>query len=241
MTDDLTPEERDALKNLPRERMPSAGLEDRVVGAIRDRGFIAPKRPARVVRITRSRVAGLLAACLVLMIGAYSIGLRRGVDNSVLRNIEPRPESGRVQPSVSPVRESRTDAPATVADERVSNEKPQLEWSLKENQLAKSKDVKQEPAAGRAAPEEKSAGKISESAPAADALSAEPRAAKAPASFQALKSEAQPIVHPSRTFILNGSTWIIDAPDSVRVIEDEQGRMLLIYTSDGVIRIRSAH
>jgi hypothetical protein len=87
MTDELTPQEREALQGLPRERMPSAALEERVVGAMRARGFVAA-RPSRVVRITNSRVAGLLAACIVLIVGAYAIGLHRGGDNPVLRSVE---------------------------------------------------------------------------------------------------------------------------------------------------------
>ena len=87
--DELTPEEREALAHLPRERMPSAGLEDRVVAAMRERGHLS-RKPARVIRLSTSRGAGLLAACLVLMIGAYSIGLRRGVNDEVLKNVEPR-------------------------------------------------------------------------------------------------------------------------------------------------------
>jgi len=79
--DDLTPEEREALSSLPRERTPSAGLEDRVVAAMREHGHIA-RKPARVIRLTTSRVAGLLAACVVLVIGAYSIGLNRGVNRN---------------------------------------------------------------------------------------------------------------------------------------------------------------
>jgi hypothetical protein len=42
------------------------------------------------------------------------------------------------------------------------------------------------------------------------------------------------------TYQLDGKTVFVEAPDSVRVVEDEQGRMLLIYTSDGIIRIRLA-
>jgi hypothetical protein len=41
------------------------------------------------------------------------------------------------------------------------------------------------------------------------------------------------------TFVLDGSPLTVEA-DSVRVTEDEQGRMLIIYTPDGIIRIRLA-
>ena len=40
------------------------------------------------------------------------------------------------------------------------------------------------------------------------------------------------------TFHLNGKTVVLDVPENVRVVEDEQGKVLLIYTSDGIIRIR---
>jgi hypothetical protein len=44
----------------------------------------------------------------------------------------------------------------------------------------------------------------------------------------------------TRTFALNGGTLVVDAPDSLRIVTGEQGRTLLIYTRDGVIRIRLA-
>jgi len=81
MTDELTPHEKELLKGLPRERMP-VGLEGRVVEAMREHGFLAKRR--RAIVITNSRVAGLLAACVALMIGAYSIGLHRGGGDQVI-------------------------------------------------------------------------------------------------------------------------------------------------------------
>ena len=81
MTDELTPEEREALKNLPRERMP-VGLEGRVVDAMRERGFLA--RPRRTVVITNSRIAGVIAASLALIVTAYSIGLYIGAGEPFL-------------------------------------------------------------------------------------------------------------------------------------------------------------
>lgn len=82
MTDELTPEEREALKSLPRERMPSADLEGRVVGALRGRGVLS-KRKRRTIEITSSRVVGLVAACAALVIGGYSVGLNRGESESL--------------------------------------------------------------------------------------------------------------------------------------------------------------
>ena len=75
MSDELTPEETEALKNLPRERMP-VGLEGRVVDAMREHGFLAKRR--RAIVLTNTRAAGVLAAGVALLIGAYSIGLHRG-------------------------------------------------------------------------------------------------------------------------------------------------------------------
>ena len=75
MSDELTPEERKAIDSLPRERMP-AGLEGRVVDAMRDHGFLAKRR--RMIMLTNTRAAGVLAAGVALIVGAYSFGLHRG-------------------------------------------------------------------------------------------------------------------------------------------------------------------
>ena len=46
--EELTEEERDALAALPRERVPPAQLEERVVGALRAEGLLGERRrPAR--------------------------------------------------------------------------------------------------------------------------------------------------------------------------------------------------
>ena len=276
MTDELTPEERDALKNLPRERMPSAGLEDRVVGAMRERGILAATRPGRVVRMTTGRMAGLLAASFALMIGAYSIGLHRGGDNEVIRSVQPvtPPVVDKIQTSEAPglradrpatpeVREpeadakfakqsseptaglERQDAPATLSvpaappekKEKASEESARLEWSLKD------------------------ADALQESAPAAQTETASPalqtrggrsddgrrRTAEPPApaarrtlAYKSTVRSAAPSGARERSFRLGDTALFVEAPDSVRIIEDTQGRMLLIYTSDGLIRIRLA-
>ena len=75
MTEEWTPEERKALDELPRERMP-AGLEGRVVDAMRERGLLAKRR--HVIELTRGRAAAVLAAGVAFIMGAYSIGLHRG-------------------------------------------------------------------------------------------------------------------------------------------------------------------
>jgi hypothetical protein len=252
--DDLTPEEREALSRLPRERTPSAGLEDRVVAAMREKGHIA-RKPARVIRLTTSRVAGLLAACLVLMIGAYSIGLRGRVSHEVLRNIEPQPRSdagsavmstreeetsgGVKPPSTLGHVENQAVAPANEPEAQfVDKTAPAFQPKLNVPQLAPTKDEKK---ASRKPQDEVAesmqktfAQGLNQGVPGATDLAA-PSAAPMPAQLRAKAMEAAPT---SRTFALHGGTLIVDAPDSLRIVTDEQGRTLLIYTSDGVIRIR---
>jgi hypothetical protein len=68
-----TPAEKNALEMLPRDRMPSTGLEDRVVGALRDRGvLVTPRR--RVIELTARRIATIAAACIVLLAVAFTLG-----------------------------------------------------------------------------------------------------------------------------------------------------------------------
>lgn len=70
---ELTPAEKKALEMLPRDRMPGAGLEDRVVGALRDRGvLVAPRR--RVIELTARRIATVVAACIVLLVVGFAFG-----------------------------------------------------------------------------------------------------------------------------------------------------------------------
>jgi len=71
--DDLTPFEDDMMKSLPKERMPSAPLEDRVVGALQDRGVLRG-RSRRSVELTPGRIAGVLAASLALLVGGFALG-----------------------------------------------------------------------------------------------------------------------------------------------------------------------
>lgn len=266
MTDELTPDERDALKNLPRERTPSAGLEDRVVAAMREHGHLA-RKPARVVRITHTRVAGLLAACLVLMVGAYSIGLHRRVDDSVLRKIEPggnanpsnfserssgasrETGAGLRPPAVSEESSPRTDTPSmpeplSAPSQRASDEAlakrnaPPLEWKLNAVPLVAPGDAKKEKAVKNDGVAKSMAETFSDQLSSKDAAPAPASKAAAPARLQS--GAVAESVKPSRTFALKGGTLVVDAPDSVRVVQDAQGRTLLIYTSEGIIRIRLA-
>jgi hypothetical protein len=70
---ELTPSEKEALETLPRDRMPSAALEDRVVGALRDGGVLAPPQ-RRVIELTARRIASVVAASLALLAGGFALG-----------------------------------------------------------------------------------------------------------------------------------------------------------------------
>jgi hypothetical protein len=255
--DELTPEEREAMARLPRERMPSAGLEDRVVAAMRERGHLV-RKPARVIRLTTSRVAGLLAACLVLMIGAYSIGIHNGVNNEVLKNVTPpnttelsresvrHEELGTPPPMLLGKTQSEETSPAREPEAQfIEKQAPPFEPKLNVPQIAVAKDLKKEKRAKAdrvndamtesfsdrlSSQEEKPAPATDLSAPSSPPMQAQTRAGSAKKTG----------IWNSRTFAVNGGTLIVDAPDSVRVEADEQGRMLLIYTSDGIIRVRLA-
>ena len=264
MTDELTPEEKEAFDKLPRERMP-VGLEERVVGAMREHGFLAKRR--RVFELTGGRVAGVLAASVALMFGAYSIGLHRGGGEEALRAVAPmgtqapgslaptplapaeEVEQGRVQTQpvdaakpegqrlesqdalkteglakersrsneAQPADQAQAPVPST-GEERFDESKKDLVWQLtptEEEQLTTEKSVASDAVAPRAEPTRAPSGL------AAPQMSAAPETARRPF-----------------TFLLDGKKVVIEAPDSVRVVEDKRGRILLIYTSDGVIRIR---
>jgi len=255
--DELTPEEREALAHLPRERTPSAGLEDRVVAAMREHGHLA-RKPARVIRLTTSRVAGLLAACLVLMIGAYSIGLHRGVSDEVLTKVEPQVQSFSEQTASQEIEATRgavklgrvtgNEASKTVEPEAdfVDKKAPPFEPpKLNVPQLASRKDAKEEKKAKADEVNEAMAQSFSDRLSAETSQPAGATDLAAPMS-PPMASQMRPkaVLDESaehwRSFALNSGTLIVDAPDSVRVETDGQGRTLLIYTSNGVIRVRLA-
>ena len=71
--EELTPSEKKALETLPKERMPSAGLEERVVSSLRERGVLLA-RGRRVIRLSAARLAGAVAAAIVLVIGGFTMG-----------------------------------------------------------------------------------------------------------------------------------------------------------------------
>ena len=79
MTDDeLTPQERDALASLPKEKAPSALLEERVVGSLRQHGLLGSREGHRFIRFTAWRIAGAIAACAVLVLSSFALGFRAG-------------------------------------------------------------------------------------------------------------------------------------------------------------------
>lgn len=261
MTDELTPEEREALESLPRERMPSAALEERVVGAMRARGFVAA-RPSRVVRITNSRVAGLMAACIVLIVGAYAIGLHRGGDNPVLRSVAlPQRDAGSMKESnelSTPAQKKETVRESARAKQLSTPPAPSTDAHAARGAVSEFKeDVqerKAEPDVGRA--DEPATDKLAKDVSRENEVTApsqkHQKAAAPPAlrpstmafsnSLQAQRAEesAAPAGPREQSFTLGGSKLVIEAPDSVRVVRDDRGRWLLIYTSDGLIRIRLA-
>jgi hypothetical protein len=70
--DDLTPDERRAFETLPREQMPGADLEDRVVGALMRRRLLRRRR--RVFELTRFRLAAAVAASIAFVVGGFALG-----------------------------------------------------------------------------------------------------------------------------------------------------------------------
>jgi hypothetical protein len=248
MTDELKPELKEAMKNLPRERMPS-GLEAKVTGAMRDHGFLPRRR--RTVAVTGGRVAGLLAACVALMIGAYSIGLHRGGGDAVLplgvapmerdagnatlerpakrQEVKSPPPEQSVSAEEKPRRDRLADADA---ERRAATPEPEVkEETVLSKRPADVQNVERTREKDGAAEGLASA---DEAAPAREALTSQSEAPSAP-------SSVAPRMLPVPLLMLGDLPVVVDAPDSVRVTQDERGQMILIYTSDGIIRIRPAH
>jgi hypothetical protein len=252
MSDELTPEERDALKNLPRERTPAAGLEERVVGAMRERGFLARRR--RAIEITGGRLAGVLAASVALLIGAYSIGVHVGGDSVPLPAVATLQRDNRVVGT--PTGEARQSNEAANEPAAGGAQRPAASDADKGRAAEPAEKKAPAPATPPARAEERNQAltrnleaEMSRAAAKQEAIVSEPAdAASAQGSLKAadrprLQSAAQAVIAPKAplTFLLNGVPILVEAPDSVRVSEDAQGRILLIYTSDGIIRIRLAN
>jgi hypothetical protein len=74
---ELTPQEKQAFETLPRDKMPSAALEDRVVGALQKRGALEAPR-GRVVVLNARRVVAVVAASVALLAGGFAMGQWEG-------------------------------------------------------------------------------------------------------------------------------------------------------------------
>jgi hypothetical protein len=72
---ELSDSEKKALGELPRECVPSRSLEERVVRALRERGFLKPHR-RHLVELTGWRIAAAAAACMVLLATGFLLGQR---------------------------------------------------------------------------------------------------------------------------------------------------------------------
>jgi hypothetical protein len=72
--DDLTPDLRNELAALPRERDPGRLLEERTVRALRERGMIEAPAGGRVRRIPRAWLGGAVAAGIALFASGLALG-----------------------------------------------------------------------------------------------------------------------------------------------------------------------
>ncbi|MCG6956201.1 MAG: hypothetical protein LJF04_09430, partial [Gemmatimonadetes bacterium] len=83
--EDLTAEEREALRALPREMIPPAALEDRVASALRADGLLRSVQPGRRIGTGPRRAyawAGAAAAAIALFASGMVVG-QRSVTRSV--------------------------------------------------------------------------------------------------------------------------------------------------------------
>jgi len=281
MSDELTPEERAAFESLPRERMP-AGLEAKVVDAMREHGFLAKRR--RVIELSRGRVAGVLAASVALVIVGYSLGLHEGRGREIFVPAETltarEPEAPKYTELAPPSTKEDNQAPTENDKDRqadvpsVGAVEPQvLEQDLKKEQASapeasradESREQASEALSDRPADAAPKLSRLStldvranrvenqaapapaspreEQSPKTMALSRQPSAGSdsATRSKAALRTESFSVAEPRQTLTFNwdGQTFQLEA-DSVRVVEDQWGRTLHIYTSEGIIRIRLA-
>ena len=275
MSDELTPQEKAAFESLPRERMP-AGLEAKVVGAMREHGFLTKQR--RVIELSRGRVAGVLAASVALVIVGYSLGLHEGRGREMIVPTETTPTSEPAAPKYAehgippateaPQQAPKADAPTdddAAASRELKKEKvptaPEVS-ALQANEMAEPAAELQTrydqltdaaPRQSRDAEVDLRARRVDNTASPAPATAREEQSIKALSrvpsagsdsgarSKSALRPESFSVAESRKaiTFSWDGQTFELEA-DSVRVFEDQWGRTLHIYTSEGVIRIRLA-
>jgi len=256
MSDELTPREKELLAKHPRDRMP-LGLEGRVVDAMREKGFLSKRR--RTIAITNSRVASLVAACVALIIGAYSIGLHRGGELLTPTTMEP---DARVE--APPVDVEEAGDIAEVEEEAPTREKRNVATSKAQNAVEPTPSVMPDAAekktGGTGQLEERAEGPASGGEAPATPLQrptkirpdedspqvAGDREAPQPAAEMAIdrplalpQSIREDLADRRLTFLLNGTPVTVEA-DSARVVEDRRGRILIVYTPDGIMRLRLA-
>ena len=70
---ELTTSEKKVFETLPRDKMPNAALEDRVVGALQGRGVLEAPR-GRVIVLNARRFAAVVAASVALLAGGFAMG-----------------------------------------------------------------------------------------------------------------------------------------------------------------------
>jgi hypothetical protein len=79
---ELTAQEKKALKELKRDRVPSDLLEERVISALHGRGFLTQPR-RRVIESTAWRYMAAAAACLALIVAGFILGRWTGSRQSL--------------------------------------------------------------------------------------------------------------------------------------------------------------
>ncbi len=70
---ELTALEKKAMETLPRDRIPNAAWENRMVDVLRSRGAFAPRR-RRAIELTTRRIATVVAASFALLVGGFALG-----------------------------------------------------------------------------------------------------------------------------------------------------------------------
>ena len=75
--ENLTPNERRAFADLPREQQPSDLMEERTVQALRTRGLLRSARSAGLV-LTTGWIAAAAAVVCAMLLGAFALGQSLG-------------------------------------------------------------------------------------------------------------------------------------------------------------------
>lgn len=107
MDEELTPSEKEALQSLPKERVPSAFLEERVVRTLEQHGILRSARKHSMIRITGWRVAGALAACAAFVVCGFALGYWAGARPPFIPQTQA--PAGRDVPVALSIQEAGTD------------------------------------------------------------------------------------------------------------------------------------